>query len=349
MKLEVERLINTNLVKYETLVPIVNECFATSNATHLNLYVDLYSVLKILYSNMDLDLGRYNVLASTIINIGAHYRHFFRTRYKTEVSVYFIYGKNIPYINNQFYRGYNKKAIDSYVAKKSVNKYIDESIDTIGLIIDYLPDMYLLKTDFETSVLIYDLMCRTDIENKKGHLVLSKDPYTFQLVAMKPDTVILRTKRDNQSFGVDMRSIMYHYLTLRKSPITTTFLDPGMLTLLETLTNFPERNVKSLLNTRTAIKILEDLVKGSYIINGYNSASLMDIYSHESISSKITNPDIFTNRFKALDVQFQHLVYLESPECLTIPSRLINKDDPVSVRSVNDYYFKDCPIDIMRM
>ncbi len=80
MKLEVERLINTNLVKYETLVPIVNECFATSNATHLNLYVDLYSVLKILYSNMDLDLGRYNVLASTIINIGSHYRHFFRTR-----------------------------------------------------------------------------------------------------------------------------------------------------------------------------------------------------------------------------------------------------------------------------
>lgn len=351
MKIELERLINVNNVKYKLLVPMINEAYAGSTATDIHIYIDIYSISKILYSSfvdnkdMTIELGEYNSLASCLINMAAHYRNFFRTRYRVESKIYLVYSKNVPYLNNQYVSKYNNGFLYEFNSKKIVTEFIERNMEILRILVPYLPDIFLIESDFETGVIIYDLMCRQDMKNKDGHFIISKDIYNYQLVNMKPQTVFLRTKHNDQSYYIVRNNLLNTYFTDRKVKTNSKIISPDLLTVLMALTSVKERNINTFLNISRAVNILEKAILEHKILNGYN-------HDLEYLWNNIWEKDFniayttFESRFRAIDIQSQHSIFITTPECANIPNFIINKYDPETVKYINNEYFRKNPLDL---
>ena len=128
-RLYIEQLIAGSFVKYNRLSEIIFKSFQGSNCTEINLFIDLNSVLKPMYS-IDKwtykSQGQYEI-AATVINMCGHYRSFFRGL-GVNTNIYIIYGLNCPNVNNTYVSGYNSKFINSYIKKPDTTAMIEENL-----------------------------------------------------------------------------------------------------------------------------------------------------------------------------------------------------------------------------
>lgn len=351
-KLTIERLINSNYVRYNRLVEIVTQAFVGSTANEINIYIDLYSILKGLYSDRsNYIIEDYSSVTSSIINMCAHYREFFRSRYKVESKFYIVYSKNCPYINKQFYPEYNKNNEFKMNSNKIVDDMIKNNLELLSTLCPYLPDIHFIQGTFESGVIIYDLICREEVNNRNPHLVITKDVYNYQLVSMRDNIVILRPKKsegNDISYYINKSNLYIEYLKSRKADYTNypVILSPELLSLVMTLSSVRERNIKSLVNIKSTLKILYEKVSNYNMLNGYNS-DMSHIYSILGIDKYKIGMTTFEHRFKSIDIAFQHSVFINTPECASIS--INNLYDPDNVRIINNKYFKNNPLDLNRL
>lgn len=351
-KLTIERLINSNYVRYNKLIEIITHAFVGSTANEINIYIDLYSILKGLYSDRsNYIIEDYSSVTSSIINMCAHYREFFRSRYKVESKFFIVYSKNCPYINKQFYPDYNKNNEFKMNSNKMVDDMIKNNLELLATLCPYLPDIHFVEGSFETGVIIYDLICREEINNRNPHLVITKDVYNYQLVAMRDNIVILRPKKsegNDISYYINKNNLYMEYLKSRKTDYTNipAILSPELISLLMTLSSISERNIKSLINIKTALKLLNLNVSEYKILNGYNS-DMNNIYNQLGIEKYNIGTTTFDHRFKSIDINFQHSIFINTPECKAIS--ITNLYDPDAVRAINNKYFKNNPLDLNRL
>lgn len=350
----IDQLINSNYIRYDRLATITNSAFAGSDADTINLYVDLYSILKVLYKNDVYKVESPTSITSCIINLVSHYRAFYRTRYNVESNIYLIYSKNCPYVNKQFYIGYNSKNELTFNTNKSVEEMIEYNLNILDILCPYIPDVYFIKSEYETGVIIYDLICKNQATNNNPNIILTKDKYNYQLCSMDNVVIFRPRKKDNEdiSYFINKHTLLYTYLTERK--LNTSNLDktimPDLLSLIMTMSSVPERNIKNMININTSINIISKLISKNKIINGrsVDLDYLYDAISSESKNSKL-NKNIFDNRFKAIDIIYQHMIYYNTNDRLLNDNKLINLYDPENLKYINNEYFKDNPLDLMRL
>lgn len=351
MGLMVEQMLNSNYVRYNRMVEIITEAFAGSSANHLNIYIDMYSMIKVLYKSDVYDINDYSSVTSCIINMCAHYREFFWTRFKVTTKYFIVYSKNTPYINNQFYPEYNYKMLYSFNSNKKVDDMIKNNIELLETLCPYLPDIHFVKGTFETGVIMYDLICRNELKDNSPHMIITKDVYNYQLVAMRDNIIILRPKKvkgEDESYYINQKNLYMRYMQSRNADYSNfhSIISPGLISLLMTLTSVKERNIKSLINIKSAIKQLYLGVSGYKLLNGYNS-DLQSIWNALDTTKFSIGQTTFEHRFKAIDIQFQHSVYINTPECREIV--LNNLYDPDNVKIINNKYFINNPLDLNRL
>lgn len=347
-KVSIEQLINSSYIKYNRLTGIINEVFVGSNASHVNIYIDLYSVLKPIFGNNYAILD-YSVISSCVINMCAHYREFFKTRYGVSSTIFIVYSQNNPYINNQFYSGYNEKNYKTITSDKLLIDMVKNNIELLELLCPYLPDIHFIKSEYETGVVIYDLICRQEAVAHVPHLVISKDVYNFQLVTLQQDTIILRPKKskgEDLSYYINRYNVLPTYLLIERkikpeSVIPT--LRPELLSTIMAMAGVKERNIKSVCNISSSLKILHRAIEEQKIINGYNSDPLT-LYFNIDNSKLSISEKTFEFRFKAIDIYFQYLVYMNTAECKSI--KLNNLYDPETLREINDKHFIKYPLNL---
>lgn len=349
MNVSLEQLINTNYVKYSRMTEIINEVYVNSDATTINVYIDMYSILKPLYSSMEYEIKDYSALTAGIINMCAHYREFFRTRYNTESKYFIVYSKNCNYINNQFYLDYNSKMVSKYNSNKKADDMILNNIELLSILCPYLPEIYFIPSTFETGVVIYDLICRNELLDNSPHMIITKDIYNYQLVPSRNNITIVRPKKYNGndiSYYLTNSNLLNTYIEERKVKTNPKFLDPGLLSLIMTLSSVSDRNIKSLFNITTSINLLSNAVQNYRIPNGYNSDIELvwnAIYSNKFKIGYTT----FEHRFKTIDIISQHMIFINSPESKKI--QLSDLFDPENVKAINNKYFKTTPLDLNRL
>ena len=94
-KFHLNSLIYTHYIRYDHLKEIIFNEFRNSpeaNCVHLNLFRDIFSIIKPFYRRDDFNVDendRY-ALASGVINMAAHYREYFRSRHSTKTDIYLI-------------------------------------------------------------------------------------------------------------------------------------------------------------------------------------------------------------------------------------------------------------------
>ncbi len=350
-KVSLEQYLYRNFIKYDKLIQIVNEAFTGSNATSVNIFIDLYSITKSLYYKSNtIIIEDYSALTSCVINLCAHLRDFFRTRYSVKSKIYIISSRNCS--NKNIWPDYNRNMEETMYAAQSIDEMIINNINLLDALCPYLHDIFFISGSYETGVYMYDIICKNELtKNYNPNIIITKDSYNYQLIPMRDHNVVFRPKKkdgEDVSYFLNKENMMERFIIIDRSTMIANKLDldSGLFTLLLTLSRVPERNLKSIFNVTKAIDIISEAVKNFRIVNGYNS-NLEMIWNAIYKDSFNIGFQTFEDRFKVIDIMFQHRIFATTPEAKKVI--FPNLYDPETVKSINNQYFKRNPLDLNRL
>lgn len=351
----VENIIYGSFVKMSRLENQVFNTFSNTSiasATELNIFIDLYSVLKSIFSeSYRTDISDYTAITTGIINMCSHYRSFFK-RLSVRTKFFLVFSFNTCDINRKFVAGYNEE----FYRKSQIKMFNDlamNNFDLLDLLCPYLPDIFFIKSprNYESSVVIANLI--ETLNDGKPNLIISKDIYPMQLCYLYPYTsYLLPIKRkggndesamipisEKPSFRYEFWNIIAQHRKIDINHIGN--ISPVNFPLFSAIHRFPERGLNSIGNVVTARNIIEHFA-------GNNDIKIIpeQLYTDPEISTKI-QVSIIESRLKALDIQYILPYYKQDPESKAI--RLDNLRDDSVVNSINAKFFAHNPIDLGKL
>lgn len=353
---DVADLLFGSYIRYDRMYEMTKFAFyGKSDSNDVSVYIDIYSILKKLYSRgPSLQIKDSYAIASCIINLAIHIRAYFETRHGVSSKLYLIYGGARPkqaFVN--YYR-YNEKNIlmeDSDYIMKSL---IIDNLNIIKLLCPYLYDIFAIvdmENEFST---ICSYLIKYNNKSATPNIIYSKEPLAYQLVAYKPMTFLYRPKKSiNQDVSwVVTKSTLYNAyrqgeLKLKKE--MDIHLNPEIFALYQAISGVRSRSMNSLKNANSLIKILSDGIKNNSFPFGYRVSSLVT-YENLPFSSIFNLDDAeVMNRLAAIELQHQTMLYGTSTAVRELESSCINLYDPDSVRAINNEYFRMYPLDLNRV
>lgn len=342
MKMSVEQLMYANYIKYDNLKNLTSGAFPQSNSDMVNVYIDMNSLTRSLYkfNNSTIQIENYPILTHSIINLCAHIRGYYLTRHRVGTNIFIIYSKNCPDFSKQFYTTYNAKNEAMIKSNGFITNLIDSNNELLTVLCPFIKDIYFIQDTFETGVVIYDLI--TKQHNGFPNILLTKDVYLYQLPTLIPETVIFRPFKKNKedlSWRVNNLDAIGAYIkyTRNDSRYDVRDIHSSLLSLLMALTNLPERNIKAVFNIQKGLDVIRNGIENKKILNGYNTdirPLLQDLNSTRGINS--TSLEF---RFKALDIVYQHSIYMNTTNAQVNTIPLVNLHDPDSVKQINNEFF----------
>ena len=351
----VEVFMTRYFVKYNRLDQIIQHAFAGSKANSIDLFIDIYGMYKSIFSRSFIsNITDYTAFTSTLINMCGHYRTYFKML-GVSTKIFLISGFNIPENSCRFVAEYNK-VIKDKLKNKMIFDMVDQNIQLLDILCPYLPDIFFIKTEFETSVAIHNIIKKEKASGRDvPSIVISSDMYPIQLTTLWDDVAYIKPKKSN---GEDSSEIVCpkthpdHEFTfwsivckdkedfaLNQNVVSITSRN---FVLLSALNKFFDRNLKAIVNFNTANKIISS-------IDGYMNIKLnVDnmIMSIPDIIDKVP-VQLVDSRYKVLDIEYQDILFAESAEIMTM--RFENLSDPQAIQIINDKYFSANPIDIFRL
>lgn len=354
-QIPVEYIVARYFVKYNRLDNLISFAFKGSDATHVNLYIDLYGLYFTLMSrNYHTDMSNYISMTTSIVNMCAHYRGYFK-RIGVSTTIFLVSSYNIPSQTLQFIPTYNRTFQDK-LKSKALREMIELNIELLSIICPYLPDIHFIKTDFESAVMINHLIKNEGLHgNEDPNIIISSDLYPIQLVNDFKDTVFLRPLKSPEGDASvitlprgseGFEEMFWAVVTRSRSKIGLIQERPDVyaanFVFLEALNSFPERNLKVLLNITTAKKYMNQVTNGTDI-----HVTLDMLYELNSELATRCPIASVKPRVNALDVHYQSMLFAESLEPKVLHYENLN--DPGAVQLINSKYFANDPIDLLRL
>ena len=351
-KYTIEQLVAGNFVKYKKLRELVSKSYSGSKATKMNVFIDLYSVLKPLYS---IDQWGYRYtnpleLSASIINMCGHYRSFF-VSYGVYTKYYLIYGLNSPVLNNSFVIGYNNSFIESYNKKQDLNSMVQNNMTVLSMLCQYLPGIYFYDIGTnEVSGMIARIL-RTLNDPTTESLVISKDIVPLQLIPEYRLAVLRPYKSNNEdcSYIVDNSNMWKCFTGLYRrvnEPVGN--INNGFIQNILPMTRVPERNMPSVFNIPKAFSIINKAIQFRFLENDklYKQSSINTILESLGVGC---NPTLLDMRYKAINPTFQGMYILtnSNPEFRTI--QFTDVQDKNSLHYILNTYYSNIPIDVDRL
>ena len=161
-RFSIDGAIYGSFVKYDRLDQIVFDAFSNTKiaqATDLNIFIDLYSIMHSLFSeHYRVDFSNYTDITTCLINMCAHYRAFFR-RLRVNTTFYLVFSTNCSPINRKYVAEYNEVFYNKTLVPES-KKITGDNFKLLSAICPYLPDIHFINSmdGFEVSVIIAHLI-----------------------------------------------------------------------------------------------------------------------------------------------------------------------------------------------
>jgi|GEM_PF-2176335 len=352
-------LLYGSFIKYDRMYEMTKfALYGATDVRDINIFIDAYSILRSLYrQGSNISVKDSCVIASSLINLAIHLRAYFETRHKTTSKVYIVYGGARPkeaFVN--YYR-YNEKNIFMENSNIMLSNLIDDNLNMIKVLTPYLYDIfYVIDKENEFSVIVSSIINKNK-EDKSPNLIYSKDDLAYQLVAFKPRTFLYRPKKRMQEdvSWVATKSTLYNayrYGELGVKKQIETILDFRMFSIFQAVSGVRDRSMNALKNANNAIKLLENAVASNIFSNGYNANAIFFMEPNpfcllENIKG-ITGAEV-TNRFAAIDLNYQTMLFENSIASMDMTAGLINLYNPDEVRYINNRYFQEYPLDLNRV
>lgn len=315
----------------------------------IDIYIDLFDMLKKLYSS-DIYSTKSLSITASIINLAAHIRSFYRNRLNLWSRIFLIYADELCDNHIKYWPTFSSLGtLVNTINFDSTNKLILSQLKLVEILAAYINDIYYIHKHASFSIVAYDLIKNNSNPNAISVLI-SKSRYPFQVVAMSNGNIYqLRPKKyfgDELSFIASRDDIYpcYYNKLVAKSLNNISHISPRLMSILWTLNGNKDVNISPIVNIRQAINLIYSSISTNKILNDYQPDPM---YVYDSLDKPYLymDPDTFANRFKALDLYYQHLIYSKTPEALDT-TWYINLNDPQTVIDISNKHFIDIPLNL---
>jgi hypothetical protein len=287
------------------------------------------------------------LLSSELINIVAHYRHFFWSRYGVPTN-YFVYYSTKRAVYNtlearDFRKQFYEKRVDNGLEYGTLNRMIKDNLSLANVLSEYLPNIYFIDTgDFEPSALAHHII-KNNTEAGQTNIVLTNNVIDYQLV--NNDRTFVITLQSDDSKVIRRETLMNLFLKDSKkqssTPLSSHFYVP-----IYAMSGHKAYNIEGIkgMGKIKSIVTLENALKNGDLSN--------DEYQ---TMTPISN--LFSNRKDAVRVnknfntlKYENICQHMTPKQLDkIRSQIENKSDNQSLMEINHKYYEKYPLMLIEL
>lgn len=354
-KIPVESLLYSYYIRYERLNELNNAMQNPepigSGSRVIVIVVDVYDMLKRIYGKNIFSQSK-SIITSCIINLAAHLRGYYRSRYGVWAKIYLVYADESCVNHRQFYQNF-----DSRVDTKTLNfTHIDEAVQSqlelVKILCAYIEDVYFIRRTVDFAVCAFDICWKSlhANENISAYIIYTRNKYAYQTVGMlTPKVHLFRPSKYN---GMDISSVIdcstaileYFSKVSVDTRAKLQYFNPQLLGLMMTMNGCADKNVMAIMNITKTISVLFGAVNSGRMMN-LHCMIAEDAYKALLGIEHFMDPMTFYARFKAIDIVYQHCLYRSMIEYMD-QSWNLNLRDPNTMRNINDQYFVDNPLDL---
>jgi hypothetical protein len=343
-KVNLESLLYSNYIKYDRLKLLIDSIPYDIESNKVDIYIDVYDMLKPIYTR-DVYAEKKFLIVSQVINLAAHMRGFFWTRYGIATRIYLVYGEDITTNHRKFYQSFGNDKFKDTVDFDRNNAVVNSQLDMVRLLCAYIHGVYFIRRSTNFSMFTYDNISKNQ---PIPSIIITKDKYAYQIPALLDNVYLLRPRKTasgDESYIIYKRVALISFFNkLSEASIKNlSLINPELLSLLIALTGFPSYNLKTVCNITTASKMVINGINTNRIINAYNT-DIDYVYNQLSIDRRMDSTT-FKFRFNAVDLVYQHRLYNSSAEARDI-SWIIDLEDKFTIQRINNQYFIDNSLDL---
>ena len=332
-------------IKYDQLNELMKNVELFQNTDHIDIYIDIYNMLKKVYLPNSFATKKLSIVSS-VINLAAHYRGYFRTRYKLWTKIYLVYGTEETDNHRRYYMGFSSRSEDA-LNHQEVKADIKSQLELVRILCGYIEDVYYIHRRTDFTMFTYDNICKSP---KNPVIIITKSKYAYQLPALIKDAYIFRPKKTKDgdcSYCIKFsNSLVKYYSNINSNLLLEKIsnINPNLMSIMIVLNGCAERKVPSVMNINRSVNAVLTAIHNNRILNGYNTdidymyTMLVDIHG-------IIDRESFKMRFRAVDLVYQHRLYMSQMESRDM-TWLINLHDARTVQNINNQYFADNPLDL---
>ena len=338
-------------IRYDTLFELHKQMIETTDTQYVDIYIDLYDMLKSLYTT-ELYANKSFAVVAGIINLCAHYRAFYKTRYRMWARIFLVYGTESNSNHRQFMTTFDYRVDPTTYRYNEINEVIKSQLELVKILAAYIDDVYFVErsSDFSMFTLEKIYECRR-IAPGRSSIIITKNKYMYQIPGLflnQPVYLLRPTKYKGVDNSIIVRSntaitSYYKELTGDKLIAKLVKINPELLSLIFTIHGCKHVNIAPLTNISRTINFIYDAIENNRIINAHQSDT---DYLYKSLKiGDLIDGATFEYRFKSLDILYQFMIYSNSIEAKD-NTWFINLRDPDTVRNINNKYFANNPLDL---
>lgn len=355
MKISIQQLLFNNYIKYDKLTELTNIAYNNSGCEHLNIIIDMHSLIKQLYPIWEhLMIENQSEIASSIINLCAHLRQFYWSRYRVTTEFYIVYSNNsVSRKSCQYFNYDNRNRQNGFI---DANNLINDNIKILDLICKYLPDIYFINEDNEDSAVVIYTIANMIQNNKLNSttMVFTRDTYLFGLVGLNNNITVFTPSKSKTIGDVSyfINSINLYDVYRKECGATLTNkiqiqLNPSLFYYVLSMAGSHSRSITKMTSTNKAIDILKKGILDSIIPNTNMSLSYLDQSNmNQLLENNNLDYEKFKNNLFALSVDYNSLCYINNYGTTKILESIINLYDAVNLKNINNTFFKNNPLDL---
>lgn len=340
----VEYSLYGQFITYDELKKAILKEYSNDNYSKtINVFIDIYQFLM-----TSLRFRKYTdpySIAAAIINYAAHMRRYFRTVHNMYSNIVLIYSTNDSENNTKFIPDYNvyynnRKKINHIMYDRIIN-----NINLVKLLIPYIPDVFLKEGTVESSVIIHDI-----IQNRymglHPNLILSNSQLMYQLPQYSKSSIVIRKDLGfkpilNKTYTYNKNNCVEAYCYELSKYNVTEPINQQTISFIMSLRGIPKRSIKALSSIKSVLKMAKQIPLGCE----HDPNVQYNIYANNKSKRPVISEDEFINRYKCIDLGYQYKLYKLLPESKEL-KYLDQLNDKESVQEINNYYFKNSPLNL---
>lgn len=344
-KVNLENLLLSYYIKYDNLFTLCNSTLTNINSNSVDIYIDLYDMLKPIYTR-DVYATKKYLITSSVINLAAHLRNYFWTRHRLSTRIFLVYGACTSSNHKQFYPTFGDDKFRQTVNYRKNDILVLSQLKLAKLLVGYINDVYFISKSINFSIISYDNIIKNP---RTPAILITKSKYAYQIPSLLNNVVIFRPKKSDGkdvSYAVTKSNVYYKFFSKASQDTILAMqnLNPSLLSLIIAMNGLSSYNMNSIININTAIKMLNNAISNNKIVNDYNS-DINFVYNNIQDMHKFIDNISFEYRFYTVDLLTQFRIYNSTAEARDV-SWIINLNDPNTIKEINNKYFADNPLDL---
>ena len=346
-----DRMFHAYKFKYDLLNREFLPSRASGTISRINIYInldDFYHRIHKPYTNLEFQTTGQNVskqIVSNLMNLIAHYKNW-AAKERMQPVIFLIYttsdlfknGMRIPTYRDHYRKIFNPSNPDFF----HINQAITNGYTILQVMTKYVHNVYAINSSYLEPSAIPLFLSRQ--YHADFHLIVSRDEYDLQYVAMNRWAVIMPKGEDSILIN---KGNVWEYITEKNNSLGEYYFHPELFLWAKTIIGDKYRGIPKLTRTgwKTVLKYLEK-VSNKDLSDETLAIQLNEL--RKFIEERKIQDTNFNNNLYCTSVKQQVDALLDSDKAIII-HQIQDMEDIKALQEVNETIFKEYPIELVKL